>query len=169
MWYVIQVAGGREEAACRLIERHAEPGSCDEVFVPRYRAVRQSARGPVEERPVLTPGYVIADARDPEALEAQLRKVPAFTRLLGGESGFRPLDREEAAWLAQWTRRGERVVQGSVGRIERGRLKVLSGPLAGREADVVRVNRRKRRAVVRMEFMGRVKEVALELELLGRE
>lgn len=168
MWYVIQVVGGREETAKRLIEERADPATFDEVFVPHYRASRK-VNGEWEfHYPVLTPGYLICDTREIGAFEAQLRAIPAFMRLLGDSSGFKPLDRAERAWLEEWTSREDRVVQGSTGRIEKGRLKILSGPLLGREADVVKVNRRKKKAVVRMVIMGRPKEVTLELEIVGK-
>lgn len=168
MWYVIQVVGGREETARKLIAKYADKSTYNEVFVPRYRASLKVDGAYEYYYPVLTPGYIIADTNSVDAFEAQLRRVPAFTRLLGTDGGFKPLDREERAWLEEWTKRGERVVQGSTGRIEGGRLHILSGPLIGREADVVRYNRRKRRAIIRMTFMGLEKEIPIELEILGK-
>lgn len=168
MWYVIQVIGGREETAKRLIDERADPSTFSEVFVPRYRASRKAAGEWEFYYPVLTPGYIIVDTCKIGAFEAQLRKVPAFTRLLGDDAGFKPLDREERVWLEAWTKPDDRVVEGSIGRIDKGRLKILSGPLIGREADIVKVNRRKRKATIRMMVMGREKEVTLELEIVGK-
>lgn len=169
MWYVIQVVGGREEIAKRLIDKFVDADAYKEVFVPRFRATRK-VDGELEYyHPVLTPGYIIVDTKHVDAFESQLRRVPAFMRLLGNDESFKPLDREERAWLEEWTQPGDRVVQGSLGRIEKGRLKILSGPLIGREADIVRFNRRKRKAVIRMMVMGRPKEIELELEIVGKE
>lgn len=169
MWYVVQVIGGREETAKRLIEKHASDDTFQEVFVPRYRASRKTGGKMEYYYPVLTPGYVIARTRNVGSFESQLRGVPAFMRLLGDDTGFKPLDREERAWLQEWTKRDDRVLQGSTGRIEKGRLKILSGPLIGMEGKVVKVNRRKRKATVLMTIMGRPKEIELELEIVGKE
>lgn len=168
MWYVIQVVGGREESVLQLIRKYADANTYTEVFVPRYRAAKHTGGAWEYSFPVLTPGYVIVDTHDVTVFEAQLHRIPQFTRLLGDNSGFKPLDRQEMAWLQQWTQRGERVMQGSTGRIKKGKLRILSGPLVGREADVIRVNRRKHQAVVRLTMMGREKEITLEFELLGK-
>lgn len=167
-WYVIQVIGGREEAARRLINKHVDATTYEEVFVPRYRVSHRVGDKWEYCYPVLTPGYVIVDTRDIGTFELQLHRVPAFLRLLGDGAGFKRLDREERSWLQQWTNRSARIVQGSIGRIDKGKLNILSGPLVGKEADVVRVNRRKRQATIRMTVMGREKEVNLELEIISK-
>lgn len=43
-WYVVQVATGREESLCRLIERLAPEGALEECFTPRY-ATEMTFRG----------------------------------------------------------------------------------------------------------------------------
>lgn len=169
MWYVIQVVGGREETVRDLIVKYVEESTYNEVFVPRYRAIRKVGDAFKYYYPILTPGYVIVDTAVVDSFEAQLSRVPMFTRLLGTDKGFKPLDREERAWLEEWTKYGDRVVQGSTGRIENGRLHIISGPLIGREADIVRVKRRQKRAIIRMMVMGRQKEIELELEIIGRK
>lgn len=168
MWYVVQVVGGREETARHLIDKFVDAGTYKEVFVPRYRATQKVDGELKYYHPVLTPGYVIVDTTKVDAFESQLRCVPAFTRLLGNNECFKALDREERAWLEEWTKPNERVVQGSIGRINKGKLKILSGPLVGMEGRVVKVNRRKKKATVLMNVMGRPKEISLELEIIGK-
>lgn len=168
MWYVIQVFSGQENAAKDLIERLVDKRCYDEVFVPRYRSSRKAKDGSWESvLEPLTPGYIIVDTRDPARLGSQLRRVPALTKLLGGGEAFLPLDRDERAWIEAWTQHGNRVLESSEAVFERGRVRILDGPLIGREADIVRVNRRRRQAIVRMTFMGREKDVTLGLDVVG--
>lgn len=154
-WYVIQVATGKEEAMCRLVERVAEEGTLEECFCPRYETQRK-VRGEWETvRPVLFPGYLIAVTNDVDALSARLREVPEFTRLLSVGETFAPLSDEDRAWIGAFTQRGSRAVGMSMGVMEGDRVIVTSGPLVGQEALIKSVNRRKSTAYLELHMFGR--------------
>lgn len=169
MWYVIQTFTGREEAVKQQIEQLVDEKAYDEVFVPRYRAMRKREGEWESYLSVLTPGYLIVDTSRAAYFESQLKSVPALTKVLGNDAGFVPLDRDGSAWLEAWTKRGHRVLEPSTGRIEKGRVKILSGPLFGQEGQIVKVNRRKRFAVLNMNIMGREKQVKVALEIIGEK
>ena len=59
-------------------------------------------------------------------------------------------------------------IKGSVGVIEGDTIRVTSGPLAGMESRIKRINRHKREAVVEMDVMGAVREVKLMLEVVAK-
>lgn len=154
-WYVIQVATGKEEGMCRLIERIAPEGVLEECFSPRY-ATQMKVHGEwVSVEKLLFPGYLIAVTDQVERLEAALRRIPEFSRLLSMGETFVPLHEEDQAWIGAFTEKGARTVPMSVGVIEGDRVVVTDGPLVGLEALIKKVNRHKSLAFLEFEICGR--------------
>lgn len=155
-WYVIQVATGKERAICEFIERVAPEGSLEECFSPSFET-QMKVRGEwVPATKLLFPGYVIAVTSHIEKLEAVLRQVPEFTRVLSVGETFVPLHEEDQAWIGAFTKKGARTVPMSSGVMEGDRVVVTSGPLVGREALIKSVNRHKSLAFLEFEICGRV-------------
>lgn len=168
MWYVIQVFTGTEEKTAAEITRRVDPGVLSECFNPRYET-QMHLRGEWRsvERP-LFPGYVIADTQRPEDLADQLRRVTAFTRILGSDEKFTPLAREEAAWISEFTQKGRRVIGMSEGVIEGDEVIILSGPLLRQHAQIVKINRRKRLAFLNLDLCGRTVTVKVGLAIIKK-
>ena len=115
MWYVVQTVAGREFAVCRLIESLVEGDVLQECFVPRYE-VQKQFRGQWRTcTATLFPGYLIVVTDRVDELESQLRRVPAFARVLSNDGGFVPLERDEVAWIDAFTEKGHRTVGVSEG------------------------------------------------------
>lgn len=104
---------------------------------------------------LLLPGYIIAVTREPVALYERLREVREFTKLLRMGGSFCPLAEEDRAWMAMFTNEGDRVIPMSMGVMEGDRVVVFRGPLKGREACIVSVNRRKSLAFIELDMCGR--------------
>ena len=152
-WYVVQVETGREQSACKAIERAGrladglEAGHeplVREVFSPRYRSrFKLHGEWHDEERQLL-PGYVVAVTEEPWKLAQALRGVAGFTRVLKAGETFAPLKDEDRGWIERWTTQGDRTIPMSFGYKEGDKVVVTDGPLVGHEAMITRVNRRKR-------------------------
>lgn len=155
-WYAIQVERGRERAMATLLTRVVPEGILAEpVFQPRF-ATEIKVRGSFVsvEKPLLE-GYVIASARDAEALEKSLFNVVEFNRLLGTADGPSPLSTEEVALFGGLGEPGARVLPMSWGyKLADGSIMVERGPLTGREHLIVRVDRRKSTALLAVEVAG---------------
>ena len=154
-WYVIQVATGKEEAMCRLIERLAPEGCLEECFAPRYATEMKVRSEWVPAQKPLFPGYLIAVTDEPVRLADALRRTPEFTRLLSVGETFVPLHSEDQAWIGAFTKKGERVIPMSTGVMEGDHVVVLDGPLVGCEAMIKSVNRHKSLAILEFEICGR--------------
>ena len=154
-WYVIQVPAGKEVALCETIRRAVGPDVLRECFTPRF-ATERKVRGAWEQaESLLLPGYIIAVTREPVALYEHLREVREFTKLLRMGGSFCPLAEEDRAWMAMFTNEGDRVIPMSMGVMEGDRVVVFRGPLKGREACIVSVNRRKSLAFIELDMCGR--------------
>lgn len=166
--YVIQVTGGQEERARRLVLRLL-PDVVEDCYTPAYEAMRK-VRGEWRLcRGVLFPGYIFVQTADSAALAHELACVPAFTRLLGsGDDKFIPLTDDEVAWLNAFANIQTHVVEMSVGVIEGERVLVTKGPLRGREAQIARIDRHRRIAELEVRMFGRTKRIKVGLEIVRK-
>ena len=150
-WYVIQVETGRERKACEDIERACELAYgvspedeplVSEVFSPRYQSrFKLHGEWHDEDRPLL-PGYVVAVTARPWDLASVLRDVPGFARIVRMGETFSPMKEEDRSWIERWTVEGDRAIPMSFAYKEGDRVRVVDGPLKGREGLITKVRRR---------------------------
>ncbi len=175
MWYVVQVPAGQEARVRVLIERELDGARGEdgravlrECFVPQYQTERKY-RG--QWRRVLRdlfPGYVVAVTHDADALNDRLRRVNAFTRILGSEKRFIPLDRAEMGLINALTAEKRRVIAMSRGVAAGDRVVITEGPLLGREGWIAEVSRSRSTARVRVTMFGKTVTAKVGLAIVGR-
>lgn len=165
--YVIQVIGGRERTGAELLRKHAGD-VVEECFLPTFELMRRKDGEWRKVRELLFPGYLFVKTADPERLAARLRRVPVFMRILGNDNSFTPLAPDEVAWLEAFTMAKTHVVEMSRGVIEGDAVIVTDGPLKGREALIIKIDRHKRLAYLDMHMFGRTKSVRIGLEIVRK-
>ena len=166
--YAIQVGSGQEAKVEELIRRFVDESVIGEIFVPRFEAMRRWKGEWHKRTERLTPGYLYVETSDVEKLALQLRRVPAFTKLLGNNEVFIPLNGDEVAWLNAFAGDERRVVEMSEGIMEGSKVIVLRGPLMGHEAEIKRIDRHRRTAELEIRMLGRVKTIRLGLEIISK-
>ncbi len=167
MWYVIQVMGGHEEAMADLIGRVVPASVLDECFFPQYETEIKLRGSWTRVAKPLFPGYLIAVTDEPEALEAQLLKLPEFARVLAMGERPVPLASEEVELIGGFTHPGERVVPMSHAVKQGEKVVVVSGPLLGHEGLIRDVNRRKSTATLEIDLCGRKVATRVGLAVLA--
>lgn len=166
--YVIQVPGGRESRVVDLINRFVSDGLVRECFIPRCEVMRRH-KGEWHKRiETLMPGYLFIECKDVGRVNEELRRVPAFTRLLGNDDRFIPLTDDETRWLNAFTDLDTRVVKMSKGVIEGDKAIVLNGPLKNCEGYIRKIDRHKRIAYLDLPVMGRMKTIKVGLEIVAK-
>lgn len=116
------------------------------------------------------PSYVFIQSASVIDFYNRLREVKTegflstLTKILGTDEGFLPLsDTEEKVVLSLI---GEEHHAGmSYGKITDGKLQIMSGPLKGKEGDIIRIDRHKKVAILRIPFLGTDAKVQLGLEV----
>ena len=166
--YAIQVGSGQEAKVEELIRRFVDESVIGEIFVPCFEAMRRWKGEWHKRTERLTPGYLYVETSDVEKLALQLRRVPAFTKLLGNNEVFIPLNDDEVAWLNAFTGNDRRVIEMSEGIMEGSKVIVLCGPLMGHEAEIKRIDRHRRTAELEIHMLGRVKTIRLGLEIVSK-
>lgn len=170
--YVMQVATGRERQTVQLLERVLGGATRAELFVPRYR-YRKKIKGAWQfTEELLTPGYVYlrTSMLDIDELAQQVRRAPAFARVLAQDGKIIPLSADEERWLQALAGAGEgHVVEPSYGFIEGDRVVITEGPLVGFEAQIKKIDRHKRLAYVEVHLMGRTKLIKVGAEIVRKQ
>lgn len=167
MWYVIQTFGGKEEETADMIRKWIPSYYIEECFVPKRERMKKfrGTWNKVEE--ILFHGYVFVISEWPEEVYQRLKQIPMLTKVLGREENYFAALNKEEEQLVQ--RIGNVEHRTSISRIEireGNMIRVVDGPLKDYVGNVVKVNLHKREAVVRVEFMGRMVELKMGVEMV---
>ena len=166
MWYVVQVRTGDERKLAARLQLEVKADG-EEIFVPLFER-RKCIKG---EWPKVTtplfPGYIFFQTDDVEGFCLRLKKINAFTRILGTECGFSSISPDEERFLRILIG-DDYIAQESVGVIEGDKITINYGPLRGLEGSILKVNRHKRIAIVKADFMGGPREIKVGLEIIEK-
>ena len=151
-FFVIQVRTGAEEKVMRQAARMLD-GDNVRLIWPR-RNLRIRKRGVWRDsKASIFPGYLFLQA---EAIEADIylvvKRIPGFFRFLKDNQHIEPISLRDRELLLHFLSFGEVVERSKVCFDENQRIRVLSGPLKDLEGRIVKVNRRKGRAKIRLEL-----------------
>ena len=167
MWYVVQVRTGDE---LKLAERfkHEIKAEGEDVFVPLFER-RKCIRGSwTKVTKPLFPGYIFFQTEDAEDLYFRLKRIDAFTRILATGREYTPISEEEEEFL-RYLIGDDYIAQESIGVIEGDHIIVMRGPLYGLEGNIVKINRHKRIAIIRADFMGSSRDIKVGLEIIDKK
>ena len=105
----------------------------------------------VEKQAPLFPGYLFfrCDEVHPDQIRA-VRQTPGVFSFLNTDGILTPLYREEEQQLDLFMRTGEIAGISTIDLKENNKITVLKGPLKGQEGLIVKIDKRKKRAKVRL-------------------
>ena len=163
-WYCIFVQTGHED---KIRTRFLTIDFPHLQFVIPKRQLRERQEGMWEEvlRP-LFPGYILAKGEMSETDCFQIRRLDHVIKVLCDETGLpSKIDVSEIQILLKLLANGE-VIKPSKA-IEKGdTIDILEGPLKQLQGLVVSVNKRKKRAKVLLNFLGKQRTVEIGLEII---
>jgi transcription termination/antitermination protein NusG len=153
-YYVVQVKTGGEEKfmkSARIeLGRIDEQESAQLIWPRRKLKIRRKGKTKDELAPIF-PGYVFVEA---EAIGGEvywsLRRSIGFYRFLKNNRNIQPLAGQDRELLVHFLHLGEVVEKSRVYFDENNRIRVSHGALKGLEGYIVKVDKRKRRAKVRL-------------------
>lgn len=151
-FFALQVWTGSEAKFFALAGKLLEEGEGRLLWPRRSLRIRRAGIWRDSLAPIF-PSYLFLQAPsvDP-ALYADFKRTPGFLRFLPSNDGAAPLEPKDTALLTHFLSFGEVVQKSSAYFDERQRIRVVSGPLKSLEGMIVRVDRRKGRARVRLEM-----------------
>lgn len=172
MWYVVRTETGKEEVTAEAVRSCVEHSAYERCFCPKRQFLKKIRGRWALQSKVLFPGYFFIVTEQPQRLFFELKKVPGATRILGVDvDHFVPLAANEAAFYEElFGKTGGNTVKISEIVVEQdGSIRCLQGVLKGLENEIVKVNLRKRYAVVRTFLLGNERTMLLGIQLLKDE
>lgn len=171
-FFVIQSTTGEEDRFMRLaalaLEQHEIRDT--RLWWPRRRlSIRKRGRTTPSLAP-LFPGYVILEA--PEVDRPRLdviRRCNGFVRFLKSNLDIRPLGGDDLDLVRHFLSFGEIVEQSRVTFDVNNRIVVQEGPLTGLEGRIVKVDKRKGRAKVRLDMYDNSFLIDLGFEIMAEK
>lgn len=128
------------------------------AMAPREIALERKDGKPVSRERMLMPGYVFVDMSMDLKSYYKLKAMPHVIKFLGGGQPL-ALTSAEAEYI-MWLHNGGRPLQPS--EID-GAGAVMTGPLVGRESSVISINKRAKRARLRITLAGEPHEISLSV------
>lgn len=168
--YVIQVVSGEEFKTLQLVKTIVASELLEDAYIPvveQYRKYHGEWRVVKE---ILFPGYLFVVSDRIAELYFALKRVPRFTRLLGADKEFLwPLSEEEVAFLQSFCANKSHTVDLSLGYIVGDKVTITSGPLVGKEASIIKIDRHKRIACLEIRFFNQTLISKVGLEIIRKE
>lgn len=166
-FFVISVQPSSEQDFL-TIGRRTLPADEAELYFPQ-RALTIRKRG--RKREVLAPifaGYIFLRAEEiTEPIFRTIKRLPGFYRFLESNTTIRPLSGEDLRLVTHFWRFGAVIGKSTVKLDEQSRIRVLNGPLEGLEGLIVKIDKRKQRAKVKLDLYSDSFLIDFGFELLG--
>ena len=151
-FFAIQVLTRYEDRFQSIAQNRVAGGNARLLWPRRSLRIRRGGQWKDSLAPVF-PGYLFLQTEEVgPTLFSTLKRVPGFIRFLLSNDTITPLGRKDQEMLSHFLSFGEIVDRSLAYFDENRRIRILSGPLKGLEGRIVKVDRRKGRAKVKLEM-----------------
>lgn len=159
-WYVLHVMTGEEMTVKDALIKGI---TGIKALVPK-RKIKERRRGIVQEVvKTLFPSYVFVQMKLDDKNYYAAREIPGVFNFLGS-TGPAAVPGEQMANVLRWCDGDELI---GLSRVEIGEdIKVIDGPLKGMEGRIIRIDKRKGRAKVKLTLFQEEKEIDLGIEII---
>lgn len=162
MWCAMITGTGREEQMLMACERHIDNKALlSKCFLPLRQEIFHAAGEWHLQTKKLLPGYLFLASDDPKQLTEQCKK----NHMLAKNDELIFLNEQDMG-LFSLTRNG--IIEMSKGIIVNGKLKIISGPLMGKESTIKKIDRHKRKAWVSVNLFGKERLIVVGLEVFQK-
>lgn len=165
MWYVIQVTTGREQVILQMCNNIIEKGVLKKSFVPQIEKKYKYNGKWLTIQVTMFPGYVFVETDLENKLFIQLKNVPEFTKIIRMGYEIVAMKKEEEKFLKELMNEKYTVTM-SEGIIIGDHVIVYEGPLKGKEGYIRKIDRKKRMAILEIDFLGRKIDFTIGLEII---
>ena len=164
--YVIQVNTGKEDTYIKLWESRKGHKPLKIFWLRKELMIRKKGHTHKGLKSIF-PGYLFLEADEIDADTFQeFRHIHFFNRFLKADDKIYPLPLDEAKKIYELAKYGRVIGQSKVVYNEQDRIVVIEGPMKGLEGQIVKVDRRKKRAKVRLSLYNNAYLIDFGFELL---
>jgi transcriptional antiterminator NusG len=162
-WYAVFVKTGEEDNVKERLQYKLKTSF--NLFVPK-RKLRERKKGQWKEIVrTLFPGYVLVNGNMDDDKYYKFKEVPGIIKLLCSETKPLKISDNEIEILSRLISNGE-MIGFSKALVENNKVKILDGPLISMEGYIKKIDKRKGRAKVVINFLGEGRTVDLGLSIL---
>jgi transcription termination/antitermination protein NusG len=168
-YFVIQIKTGIEQQFLDITARYHSLYRLRFIWLRKNTG--QKKKGITKDVLVsLFPGYIFVEAeRIPVEDLSVLRTISGFIRFLRDNQHIDPLSPMDREIVRHFISFGEIVGKSKAYFDENSRIKIVSGPLEGLEGSIIKVDRRKKRAKVKLDLYEDSLYINLDFELIDRD
>ena len=168
-YYALQVKTRAEDKFMRLFCGNNPETSVSLHFPRRRLSVRRKGVVANEVAPVF-PGYIFieTEGKIPTPEFWALRRTDGFYRFLKSNQDVRPLTGKDLRTVLHFLRLGPVAEKSKVFFDENDKISVVEGPLKGLEGSIIKVDKRKGRAKIKLDLYGDSFSIDLAFEMIGR-
>jgi transcriptional antiterminator NusG len=172
-YYAMQVKTGWEEKFMRLFKAQNPDFTLPLHFPRRYLDIRRGGRITPSYLAIF-PGYIFVESEEPDTLQylGAFRRTNGFYRFLRSNEDIKPLQNRDLELVLHFIKNiGQVAGKSKVYFDENSRIVVISGPLSGLEGRIIKADKRKGRAKIKLDLYGDSFCIDLAFEVLvkGRE
>ena len=126
----------------------------------------------IQESSVIFPGYVFVETGDEDdflMFKSIFRGITGFSRFLRNNQNIRPLEGRDLKLVLHFIRKTNPIA--GLSRVyfnEQARIEVIDGPLLGLEGKIIKVDKRKGRAKIKLDLYDDSFSIDLPFELIDR-
>jgi transcriptional antiterminator NusG len=165
-FFALQVWTGNEARFLQIAERVLAGTGVRLLWPRRSLRIRRAGSWRDSIAPIFSSYVFLQAATFDPGVYADLKRTPGFVRFLPSNEAAAPLGLKDQELLSHFLSFGEVVEKSTAVFDENKRIRVISGPLRNLEGLIVRVDRRKGRARVRLEMYEDSFEVDFGFEAL---
>ncbi len=173
-FYVFQVLTGQEKKYIRLAEynfnvHHVPVEKRGKIIWPQRKLTLRKRGKQQETIAPIFPGYLFfdKDTLDPDIYWI-LKKTSGFIRFLESNQNIQPIVGEDKKLLLHFLSYGEIVEKSTVWFDKNNRIRVVNGPMKGLEGKILKVDRRKKRAKIKLSLYKESFKVDFGFEILEK-
>ena len=164
--YVIQVKTGKEDTYIKLWESKKGHLPLKIIWLRKELMIRKNGHTHKGLKSIF-PGYLFLEADEIDAETFQeFRHIHFFNRFLKADNKISPLPLDEARKIYDLAKYGRILGRSKVIYNEDDRIVVIDGPMKGFEGQIVKVDRRKKRAKIRLSIHNNGYMIDLGFEVL---
>jgi transcriptional antiterminator NusG len=171
-YYAVQVKTRGEEKYIRLF-RALHPDCTIRIYFPK-RTLSVRRRGAlVQTTPAVFPGYIFLEAdgeNDIRHYHWQFRRTDGFFRFLKSNQNIKPLAGRDLETALHFIKKTGPLALAGISKVyfdENSRIVVVDGPMAGLEGNIIKVDKRKGRAKIKLDLYDDSFSIDLGFELIG--
>ena len=151
-YFVIHLKTRSEDEFIARAESMFDDGEARFIWLRRSLRIRKRGEW-IETLAPIFPGYLFVEAQEiSRELLLRVRRIPGVFRFLQNNENIVPLSQDDVQLISHFLSFGQ-VVEKSVVYFDAGkRIRVVSGPLKELEGKIIKVDRRKGRAKVKLDM-----------------